>query len=161
MPNPKDELMRRSVVLFACVFLAALLVGGTALAVTKNCSGGGNCQGTSDDDRLYGSPMQDTMFGRGGSDNVYGYGSGDMLKGGPGADLMYGGGEDDKGKGGSGADRIFGDGGDDTLRGGTIEKANDGVRDFLNCGSGTDTVYFTPGQDSVADNCEVRNPPLQ
>ena len=150
--------MRRSVFLFAFVLLATLLVAGTAVAVTQQCHGG-ECQGTSKSDLLYGTAMKDTIFGRGGNDKVYGYGNDDMLKGGPGADVIYGGSGANKMKGGTGADRVYGADGDEVLRGGTIDQANDGAHDFLNCGGGTDTVYFVPGQDHVADNCEIRNPP--
>lgn len=45
------------------------------------------------------------------------------------------------------------------MRGGTHTQADDGVPDILDCGDGTDTVYFTPRVDVVSANCEIRNPP--
>ena len=153
--------MRRLLVLFAFVLVAAVTVSGVALAVTKNCPGGGTCRGTNDADALRGSPQNDTLFGLGGNDRLVGLGNMDMLKGGTGADDLYGGAGNDRPKGGSGSDRLYGDGGDDIVRAGTIEQANDGVRDFLYCGEGQDTAYFVPGQDFVADTCEIRNPPVQ
>lgn len=150
--------MRRSVFLFAFVLLATLAAAGTAVALDKHCNGG-ECQGTNKSDVIYGTAQSDTIFGRGGNDKVFGYGELDMLKGGPGADVIYGGSGDNRMKGGAGRDQIYGSDGDEVLRGGTIDQANDGARDFLNCGGGTDTVYFVPGQDHVADNCEIRNPP--
>ena len=42
--------------------------------------------------------------------------------------------------------------------GGTAHKTNDGVRDVIDCGEGTDTVIYTPGVDKVT-NCENLDPP--
>ena len=53
---------------------------------------------------------------------------------------------------------VFGGSGDDLVRGGTPERPNDRARDVLDCGAGTDTAYFIPGQD-VVRNCEILNPP--
>ena len=150
--------MRRPVFLFAFVLLATLLAAGTAAAITEHCQGG-ECQGTSKADLLYGTAMTDTIFGLGGNDKIFGYADDDMLKGGPGADIIYGGAGNNRLKGGPGADRVYGAEGDEILRGGTIDEANDGAHDVLNCGGGEDTVYFVQGQDDVADNCEIRNPP--
>ncbi len=53
-------------------------------------------------------------------------------------------------------DNCRGTAGDDLVRGGTVERPNDGARDVLDCGEGTD--YFVEGQDTVRD-CEFTNPP--
>jgi hypothetical protein len=151
--------VRRLVLMLVLMCAVAMLACGVAFAVTKNCPGGGTCRGTNGADALRGSPQNDTLFGLGGNDRLVGLGGMDMLKGGTGADALYGGAGNDRPKGGSGSDRLYGDGGDDTVRAGTIEQANDGARDFLYCGEGQDTAYFTPGQDFVAANCELRNPP--
>ncbi len=39
-----------------------------------------------------------------------------------------------------------------------MERLNDGARDVLDCGEGTDTAYFVEGQDALRD-CEITNPP--
>ena len=54
--------------------------------------------------------------------------------------------------------RIFGGTRDDTLRAGALEQPNDNARDVLDRGDGTDTAYFTPGQDTVGEDCEILNP---
>lgn len=51
-------------------------------------------------------------------------------------------------------DTIIASGGDDTVH------VNDGVGDDgVDCGGGTDTVFYDPG-DGISDNCEVQNPPV-
>ena len=45
-----------------------------------------------------------------------------------------------------------------TWEGGTPERPNDGARDVLGCGDGTDTACFVEGQDTVRE-CEIINPP--
>ena len=150
--------MRKPVSLLAFVLVATLMVAGTAVAITMKQCGGGECQGTTDPELLYGTGVEDTVYGRGGGDRIYGYGDDDRLKGGPGADGIYGGSGDNRMKAGSGADEVYGGAGDEILRGSTIEQTDDGVRDILDCGGGLDTVYFVPGQDQVADNCEIKNP---
>ena len=123
--------MRRSLLLFAFLGGVTLLAAGIAFAeITDVRCNGGECRGTGEDERLFGSASED---------------------------LIYAGGGDDRVKGGPGRDRVFGDSGDDLVRGGTQTQADDGVPDILDCGDGTDTVYFTPGVD-VVSNCEIRNP---
>ncbi len=39
-----------------------------------------------------------------------------------------------------------------------MERPNDGARDVLDCGDGTDTAYFVKGQDTVR-GCEFLDPP--
>ena len=123
--------MRRSLLLFAFLGGVTLLAAGIAFAeITDVRCNGGECRGTGEDERLFGSASED---------------------------LIYAGGGDDRVQGGPGRDRVFGDSGDDLVRGGTHTQADDGVPDILDCGDGTDTVYFTPGVD-VVSNCEIRNP---
>lgn len=74
-------------------------------------------------------------------------------------DEVYGQEGDDKVKGTLGSDDVFSGPGDDTLRAGALERPNDGARDVLDCGDGTDTAYFTPDQNVVHDECEILNPP--
>ena len=139
--------------------LAAMLTAaGVAPGLDRNCDGG-VCYGTSGADVLYGSSVKDTIYGLGGDDKVVGRGGDDGLKGGPKRDRVNGGEGDDRVRGTLGTEVVYGGPGDDLVRGGDPERPNDGVKDVLDCGPGVDTVYFTPGQDVVRDNCEIENPP--
>lgn len=78
--------------------------------------------------------QSDILRGGPGDDKLFGVQGNDRLFGGPGADLLVGGPGDDKLIGGPGPDRIFGGAGNDLI------DARDGGPDFVNCGSGRDTV---------------------
>jgi Ca2+-binding RTX toxin-like protein len=121
----------------ALALSALVLLGGTALAAIM-CSG--ECSVTGMDDRLLGSPQNDSIYAGAGDDKA---------RGGEG---------DDRIKGNGGEDTVFGGPGDDKVRGGSHGNANDGAKDILDCGQGMDTVYFTD-VDVVSDDCEVENPP--
>lgn len=136
-------------------FTALVLVASAAYAVTKRCAGG-ECHGTNAADTLYGSPTNDTLFGENGDDRLYGGSGSDSLKGGFDNDAGYGGPGMDRVKGGPGVDRLYGGDGDDIMRGGLHNKTNDGVADYLDCGSGRDEVYFTPRVDTIR-NCEMQH----
>ena len=148
--------MRRTIRLSVFAVAASLVISGVALAVNRTCPG--DCRGTAGDDRLVGSARANTIFAENGDDRVLGRGGEDALKGGDGRDEIYGQDGNDRVKGSVGRDRVFGGPGDDLVRGGTARRTNDGARDILDCGGGTDTVYFVPDQDAVS-NCEVFNPP--
>ncbi len=143
--------------LFVLVFASTLAVAGVALAVTKNCTGG-ECIGTSRSDTIIGSDGPDTVRAGAGNDKIEGLGGDDRLFGDRDNDRVFGGEGNDTVKGSTGADTVDGGPGDDLVRGGTHKKANDGVRDILDCGEGIDTVYFVRGQD-VIRNCEFFNTP--
>jgi Ca2+-binding RTX toxin-like protein len=149
--------MRRTAATIVLAFGVVLLVAGAAFAVNKVCPD--DCRGTAGDDRLVGSPRANTIFAEDGNDRVLGRGGEDALKGGGGRDEVYGQEGNDRVKGGAGVDRVYGGPGDDLVRGGTPERPDDGARDVLDCGDGTDTVYYVKGQDVVHDDCENRNPP--
>jgi Ca2+-binding RTX toxin-like protein len=106
--------------------LVLALAAGAAFAVNKMCPH--NCRGTGESDRLVGSARGNTIHALEGSDRV---------------------------KGSFGRDRVYGGPGDDLVRGGTTHQTNDGARDVLECGDGTDTFDATPGVDVVRDNCET------
>jgi Ca2+-binding RTX toxin-like protein len=150
--------MRRPILLFVLVVAVTLLAAGIALAarVDVRCNGG-ECRGTDMNERLFGTSLEDVIYASGGNDLAYGRGSNDLIKGDQGDDEVYGQAGNDKVKGGLGRDKVYGDSGDDFVRGGTHADPNDGVPDVLDCGDGTDTVYFTPGVDVVRANCEIRN----
>jgi Ca2+-binding RTX toxin-like protein len=81
-----------------------------------------------------------------------------------GNDSLYGRGGDDQLIGGLGADALIGESGEDNLEGGlgndTIDAKDGEPGDTVDCGLGTDTVFFDEGIDSVT-NCENPNPPQQ
>jgi Ca2+-binding RTX toxin-like protein len=79
----------------------------------------------------------------------------DALKGGDGRDEIFGQEDNDRVKGSFGRDRVYGGPGNDLVRGGTAHQTNDGARDVLDCGDGTDTFDATPGVDVVMDYCET------
>lgn len=148
--------MRRTVLLVAFMLGATLLVAGAAFAVTRTC-GGGECRGTNGMDTLYGSNMGETIFGLSGNDKIYGAGGADVLKGGYGTDFIKDGGGDNTIKGGLGRDVIRGGPGNETIRAGAVGQDDDSARDDIDCGGGTDTVYYTPGEDEFR-NCETLLP---
>ena len=149
--------MRKTAATIVLALGVVLLVAGAAFAVSKVCPD--NCRGTAGDDRLVGSPRANTIYAEDGNDRVLGRGGEDALKGGDGRDEVYGQEGNDRVKGSAGMDRVYGGPGDDLVRGGTPERPDDGTRDVLDCGDGTDTVYYVEGQDVVNDDCENRNPP--
>ena len=136
--------------------IVTLLVVGTAVAAVR-CSGG-ECSGTDLPERIFGSTSADYILAKSGNDQVFGRGGHDTIKGQGGTDELYGHSGKDKHKGGPGEDMVWGGPGDDLVRGGTLTSVDDGARDILDCGDGTDTVYYTPGVDEIKD-CEVLNPP--
>jgi Ca2+-binding RTX toxin-like protein len=87
---------------------------------------------------LAGTSARDWICGLGGIDVINGAGGPDTLDGGGGGDTITGGGGRDAVKGGTGGD---------TLR------VRDGLRDTVNCGTGSDLV-IADSRDSVASNCE-------
>lgn len=150
--------MKRLAFLSTFVLVGVLLVASVAYARTISCTGGGPCFGTAKSDFMRGGAGNDGMVGKAGDDRMMGDNGQDMLKGKDGADTINGGEGDDRAKGNAGRDIVNGGPGDDILRGGSHGGTNDGVRDVVDCGDGTDTVYFVQGQDSIS-NCEVLNPP--
>ena len=149
---------RRLISLAIVAGALVLLLAGTALAESIRCPGSGGCNGTAENDIMRGGPGNDKMVGGGGKDKMYGGAGRDRVKGKRAADLIEGGDGNDIVKGESGRDFVRGGPGDDVVRGASHSRPGDGVRDVLDCGTGTDTVYFVRGEDSVR-NCEVFNPP--
>jgi Ca2+-binding RTX toxin-like protein len=98
-------------------------------------------------------PGNDRLFGGVGQDSLYGDDGNDFLHGGAATDAFFDEGGKDQIKGGSGSDRI---------ETGLIWRQGfatpDGVVDTVDCGSGTDTVYFQKGSDKINANCEIKKP---
>lgn len=89
-------------------------------------------------DFIYGGPGDDIIEGRAGNDYLEGDEGDDNISGGAGNDYIVA---------GSGRDRVSGGGGNDVI------VAVDGEADRIDCGPGTDDVYFDAGLD-VVTNCE-------
>jgi hypothetical protein len=98
--------------------------------------------GSSDGDRLRGTPGRDVIAGKGGRDRIRARGKNDLVCGGRGNDRLSGQGGKDKLKGGGGKDRIRGGGGNDRLAGGS-------GRDKLVGGAGRDRCKGGGGTDKV------------
>jgi hypothetical protein len=97
--------------------------------------------------RLVGTAHSDYLAGGAGDDKIYGRGGNDTLLGGAGDDYLDGGDGNDIITGGPGSDRILGGPGSDTIH------ADDGERDTIDCGPGSDRAYVDA--IDVVKNCEV------
>jgi Ca2+-binding RTX toxin-like protein len=150
--------MSRYALLLVFVTAAMLLIAGTAWASIR-CTGG-KCYGTDASERLVGTTVSDTIFALPGDDEVFAGTGDDKPKAGDDADTVYGAGGGDTIKGGTGGDTLYG-GGNDLLYAGTriggVSQTDGGVEDVMDCGSGTDEVYYTPGQNTIL-GCEVLHP---
>jgi Ca2+-binding RTX toxin-like protein len=112
--------------------------------------GGGNdhLRGSSGNDRVDGGGGRDRVDGGSNNDRVNGGGGNDNVYAGPGRDRLFGGGGRDRLDGGAGVDRFSGGGGNDRIL------ADDGRRERIRCGSGTDRVR-ADDDDIVAADCET------
>ena len=98
------------------------------------------------DDRVSGTPYNDTLDGGASHDQLFGGAGADELIGGAGTDWLKGDAGNDEISGGAGTDGIRGDTGDDLLDGGA---GSDDVRG----GDGADIVNGGAGQDRLAGGC--------
>ena len=92
---------------------------------------------------LIGGGGDDVIRGGGGDDDIGGAEGSDLVLGGEGADIVAGGGEDDTVHGGPGHDRLYGEWGEGCglrlcVGGADTIIADDGERDHVECGDGTD-----------------------
>ena len=169
--------MRRIVLLLATTALTLLVSSGVALAVNKiGTNGHDSLRGTNAADRLVGGGGNDRLYALAGKDNLLGgpgkdivlggnqrdpFGGDKNLVGGRGNDAVFGGFGSDNIVGEAGSDYIFDDGGKDLMLGGggaDFIDANDGFRDRISCGAGSDKVIFDRRLDIVAADCESRHP---
>jgi Ca2+-binding RTX toxin-like protein len=109
-------------------------------------------------DVVRGNDVNNHLSGGAGNDSLYGRGGDDHLIGGPGADALVGGAGDDDLEGNlgvdTGVDTVYGDNpGVPTETGDDEIDVKDGLKDTVDCGPGTDTVFFDEGIDDVK-NCE-------
>ncbi|GAB5404744.1 MAG: hypothetical protein Aurels2KO_29750 [Aureliella sp.] len=98
-------------------------------------AGNDTLYGGSGNDYVVGHAGNDKLYGESGNDSIHGADGHDYLSGGSGNDYIGGGTGADKLYGGSGRDRMYGDSGSDYLDGG-----RDNTEDYLNGGSGYDTI---------------------
>ena len=124
--------------LAGAISVVGLTATGTA-AQAAPCSDGNviiakpgvTTYGTACDDKIYGTPGNDTIFASGGDDEIMTEYGADTVYGGEGHDEIYT---------GSGADRVEGEAGDDFIMGGT-------ENDTINGGAGDDVIRGEEGND--------------
>lgn len=106
-------------------------------------------QGTSKNDVILGTELNDVINGRGGKDKLIGSVGDDKLNGGKKADMLIGGDGNDKLVGGKGNDKLYGDLGNDKLNGGAGKDKLFGGEgnDKLNGGAGKDELFGGGGDD--------------
>jgi Ca2+-binding RTX toxin-like protein len=125
----------------------------------EGTSGDDNLIGTFLEDRIRGYKGQDIINGAPGADTIRGDSGDDSIQGGIGADQIYGddgndilsaGFEDDYVSGGSGNDELYGFDGDDTLKGGS-------GKDYFDCGLGFDIIVDLDESegDTHSSDCEL------
>jgi len=127
--------------------------------------------GPGDDDEIEGGEGNDTVLGGPGDDfEVFGSSGDDIVKAGDGDDgdggqgLLSGSSGENVVRGGDGQDFIYADsslaGEKEKIFGGANKdeiKADDGVKDVIDCGEGNDSVTFDAGTDKLK-NCEDKDP---
>lgn len=120
-----------------------------ALAAFIQCRATNPCNGTAQDDQIFGTDGSNTISGLGGDDSIVARDGADTVSGGSGEDNIVGGSGSDNLNGGAGDDVLNGGNGNDRLTGGP------GADEF-DCGDGTDTVVdFNEAEgDTAEDNCE-------
>jgi hypothetical protein len=136
----------RALLILATTLLGVMALSGAALAVTKTCSEN-PCVGTNGADRLKGTDAKNEIRGLRGGDYIAGKPRADELYGNRGQDEVRAGNGRDRVFGGRGRDALYGGGGNDTMN------AQDGYKDNVNCGLGTDTAYVDT-LDRVNVDCE-------
>jgi len=121
------------------------------------------CNGTSDDDIIYGSSNGNVIHGLGGNDYIISYGSAyrsSIINGDEGNDILIGSDLNDVLYGGIGNDYYDGGRGDDTIseallsETGIVASDNDVISggegdDFIDSGLGADMIHSGPGNDQI------------
>lgn len=147
--------MRRTATILAAIALMVTFSSGVALAAYAD-----SITGTDHTDILSGTRQAERISGLGGGDQINGGGGTDLVRGGLGADELSDGLGRDTVYGGAGVDNLIGygdtsldyfyaGGGDDTVQSRDVPA----VKDFVDCGAGTDTVYADKA-DVVGGDCE-------
>ena len=136
----------RALLILATTLLGVMALSGAALAATKTCSAN-PCVGTKGADRLKGNATKNEIRGLRGADYIAGKQRADDLYGNRDQDEVRAGNGRDRVFGGRGRDQLYGGGGNDTMN------TQDGYKDDVNCGLGTDTAYVDR-RDRVNEDCE-------
>jgi serralysin len=111
----------------------ALQIGSDLRSLIENAVGGSN------DDKIYGNIVGNSLQGNAGNDSIYGFEGNDYIDGGQGNDSLIGGGTP---SGSDGANLIFGGDGNDVIVGGNGD-------DFLYGEAGNDTIAGGIGNDNI------------
>jgi Ca2+-binding RTX toxin-like protein len=138
---------RTTVAALLVVAIALLLASGVVLARSITCTGG-PCNGTKRADQITGSVVADTINGRAGGDTIDGGNGNDTINGSGGNDTII-----DVGNVPD-IDTITGGKGNDVID--VREGALNDAQDKVDCGPGTDTVFFDA--TDLRTNCEIFNP---
>jgi Ca2+-binding RTX toxin-like protein len=148
--------MRRTATILAVVALMVVASSSVALAAYEDL-----ITGTDGEDIISGTGKSEHISGLGGDDRLNGGGGADLVEGGLGSDELGDGSGRDTVNGTGGADNLIGQSGDTSVdrfyggSGGDIVQSRDvpAVKDTVECGPGTDTVYADKA-DVVGDDCE-------
>ena len=148
--------MRRTASILAVVALMVVSTSGVALATYEV-----SMPGTDGEDIISGTEKSEHISGLGGDDRLNGGGGDDLVEGGPGSDKLGDGHGRDTVNASDGADNLIGQGGDTSVDRFYAEGGRDtiqtrdvpAVKDTVECGAGTDTVYADKA-DVVGDDCE-------
>jgi len=129
--------VRPAILLLVVAAAVLAIASGVALAVNKPCNGASGSSGTLTPDCV-GTREADTLTAGDVNDhNIAGMEGNDIITG------------------GEAHDDIYGDEGNDTID----EREGTNGEDTVNCGSGKkDRLFFDQGIDTVAKNCEIRDP---
>jgi Ca2+-binding RTX toxin-like protein len=118
--------------------------GGDGNDTIVGGDGDDSLSGGANKDRIYGAQGNDVLRGNGGNDALFGQDGVDRLFGGTGNDWLDGGSSNDRLQGDSDADTMYGQSGNDHFF-----AKNDGGKDSLIGGSGTDDAQRDAGLDIV------------
>jgi Ca2+-binding RTX toxin-like protein len=122
-----------------------ILVGSALNDILEGLEGDDLLQGFENNDLLIGNDDDDTLAGGSGNDFLFGGSDDDSLSGDDGNDSLIGDDDDDTLEGGSGNDSLLGSDDDDLLIGGT-------GADILNGGGDNDTASYEASSSSVNVN---------
>lgn len=148
--------MRRTATILAVVALMVVFSTGVVLAAYEV-----SITGIDDADIISGTRKAEHISGLGGDDRLNGGDGADLIEGDLGSDELGDGGGRDIVNGNDGADNLIGQGGDTSADRFYADSGSDtvqsrdvpAVKDTVECGAGTDTVYADKA-DVVADDCE-------
>jgi Ca2+-binding RTX toxin-like protein len=141
----KEEIVRRTTLMFVAMAAALVLGSGVALAALV--------EGNNSANTLTGTNSADTIRAYGGNDLVWALSGSDRVYGGYGADQLYGNRYGDTIFGGKGTDRLYGGYGNDHIVSRDLNSRGIGQRDVVDCGLGYDT-FAADFEDRVLSNCE-------